>query len=172
MLARALEHGVATDAVIAQSERERLHFITMREAISAGELAAGGAVKHDISVPLGKIPAMVAAVRALVAEKYPGCRPNIFGHAGDGNLHINIRPPEGQTLADLAPRKADITADIEALAVSMDGSFSAEHGIGQLRISGMAAHKSPVALDLMRAVKHALDPANLFNPGKTIPGVV
>ena len=172
VLAHALEQGVATDAVIAQSERERLHFIAMREAISEGELAAGGAVKHDISVPLGKIPAMVAAVQALVAEKYSDCRPNIFGHAGDGNLHINIRPPEGQSMAELVPRKADITADIEALAVSMGGSFSAEHGIGQLRLAGMAAHKSPVALDLMRAVKHALDPANLLNPGKTIPGSV
>jgi FAD/FMN-containing dehydrogenase len=170
VLTQALEQGMASDAVIAQSERERLHFIALREAISEGELAAGGAVKHDISVPLGKIPAMVAAVRALVAEKYPDCRPNIFGHVGDGNLHINIRPPEGQSMADLASRKVAITADIEALAVSMGGSFSAEHGIGQFRLAGMAAHKSPVALDLMRAVKHALDPANLLNPGKTIPG--
>ena len=170
VLTQALEQGMASDAVIAQSERERLHFIALREAISEGELAAGGAVKHDISVPLGKIPAMVAAVRALVAEKYPDCRPNIFGHVGDGNLHINIRPPEGQSMADLASRKVAITADIEALAVSMGGSFSAEHGIGQFQLAGMAAHKSPVALDLMRAVKHALDPANLLNPGKTIPG--
>jgi FAD/FMN-containing dehydrogenase len=170
VLASALEQGVAMNAVIAQSERERLNFITWREAISEGERAEGGAVKHDISVPLGKIPAMVAAVKVLVAEKYPDCRPNIFGHVGDGNLHINIRPPEGQGMADLAACKADITMDIEALAVSLGGSFSAEHGVGQFRLAGMTAHKSPVALELMRSIKHALDPANLLNPGKTIPG--
>lgn len=170
VLTQALEQGVATDAVIAQSERERLHFIATREAISEGERAEGGAVKHDISVPLGKTPEMVAAVHALVAQKYPDCRPNIFGHVGDGNLHINIRPPVGQTMADLAPRKEAITVDIEALAVSLGGSFSAEHGIGQFRLAGMEAHKSSVALDLMRSIKHALDPANLLNPGKTIPG--
>lgn len=169
VLAGALERGEAIDAAIAQSERERLRFIAMREAISEGERAEGGAVKHDISVPLGKIPAMVAAVRALVVEKYPDCRPNIFGHVGDGNLHINIRPPQGQSMADLALRKADITADVEALAVSLGGSFSAEHGIGQFRLAGMAAHKSQVALELMHAIKHALDPASLLNPGKTIP---
>ncbi len=169
VLASALEQGIATDAVIAQSERERLHFIAWREAISEGERAEGGAVKHDISVPLGRIPEMVAAVHRLVAQKYPDCRPNIFGHVGDGNLHINIRPPKGQSMAALAPRKAAITEGVEALAVSLGGSFSAEHGIGQFRLTGMAAHKSPVALELMRAIKHALDPANRLNPGKTIP---
>jgi FAD/FMN-containing dehydrogenase len=157
----------ALDAVIAQSESQRLAFIAWREAISEGELRTGGAVKHDISVPLGRIPDMVHATESLVAARYPGCRPNIFGHLGDGNLHINIRPPEGVPLADLP--KAAITADIESLAVSLGGSFSAEHGIGQFRLPGMVAHKPQVSLDLMRKIRHALDPDQLFNPGKTIP---
>jgi FAD/FMN-containing dehydrogenase len=156
-----------TDGVIAQSEAQRLEFISWREAISEGELRAGGAVKHDISVPLARIPAMVHATEALVAAKYPGARPNIFGHLGDGNLHINIRPAPGQTLADLP--KVAITAGIESLAASLGGSFSAEHGIGQFRLGSMVAHKSQLELDLMRRIRQALDPEQIFNPGKTIP---
>ncbi|HTQ72540.1 MAG TPA: FAD-binding oxidoreductase [Acidocella sp.] len=169
VLMAALEEGRAQNAAIAQSERERLDFIALRENISEGELREGGAVKHDISVPLSRLPEMVNAVEALVAQNYPGFRPNIFGHVGDGNLHVNIRPPEGQTMADIANQKTALTNDIEMLAVSMQGSFSAEHGIGQLRLIGMAAHKSPTDLALMRAIKQALDPAGRLNPGKTIP---
>lgn len=169
VLLPALDEDRALDATIAQSERERLMFLAMREAISEGELRAGGAVKHDISVPVLQMPAMVEAVEALVAQSYPGFQPNIYGHVGDGNLHINIRPPQGQTMADIAPRKEALTRDIESLAVSKQGSFSAEHGIGQLRIASMSAHKPATDLALMRAIKHALDPQGLLNPGKTIP---
>ncbi len=169
VLAQALETGLATDAVIAQSARQAQTFIAMREAVSEGELREGGAVKHDIAVPLASIPETVAAIETLVATTYPDCRLNIFGHLGDGNLHINIRPPAGQTLAALAERKAEMTADVEALAMARGGSFAAEHGIGQFRLSGMRTHKSAVELDLMRAIKAALDPQNLFNPGKMIP---
>ncbi len=167
VLEAALEDGTALDAVIAQSERERDALIAMREAIPEGELHAGGAVKHDISVPLGRMAEMVVATEALIAKTYPGCRLNIFGHLGDGNLHINVRPPEGDALSSL--NKAEITTNVESLAVSLGGSFSAEHGIGQFRLAGMAAHKSPEALALMRRLKTAFDPTGLFNPGKTIP---
>jgi len=168
-LAAALEAGTACDAVIAQSESERAKLLALREAIPEGELREGGAVKHDISVPLGAMPEMVAAVEALVASRYADCRLSVFGHLGDGNLHINVRPPAGQTLGDLHDRKAQITLDVENLAMRLDGSFSAEHGIGQIRLPGMLADKSNVELDLMRAIKCALDPDGLFNPGKTIP---
>ncbi len=169
VLAAALEDGTATDAVIAQSDRERSDLRAMREAVSEGELVEGGAVKHDIAVKLALIPETAAAIEALVAANYPDCRLNIFGHIGDGNLHVNVRPPAGKTLADLADRKAAITADIEALAVAKGGSFSAEHGIGQMRIAGMRAHKSAVELDLMRTLKRALDPHGVLNPGKMLP---
>jgi FAD/FMN-containing dehydrogenase len=105
-----------------------------------------------------------------VAEKFSDCRLNIFGHVGDGNLHVNVRPAAGKTLADLADRKAAITAAVEGIAVAKGGSFSAEHGIGQMRIVGMAAHKSATELRLMRAVKDALDPDGVFSPGKMLPG--
>jgi FAD/FMN-containing dehydrogenase len=169
VLMEALEKGRVLDAAIAQSERERLDFLALREAISEGELREGGAVKHDIAVSLSRLPALVRAVEDLVARTYPSLRPNIFGHVGDGNLHVNIRPPAGQTMADIANHKAAITRDVESLAISMQGSFSAEHGIGQLRLLGMAAHKSQTDLALMRAVKQALDPEGRLNPGKTIP---
>jgi FAD/FMN-containing dehydrogenase len=169
ILAEALEAEAATDALIAQSGRERAALLALREAVPEGELAEGGAIKHDIAVPLAAIPATVAAIEALLAAEYPAARLNIFGHIGDGNLHVNIRPPEGQPLTVLNPVKTALTARIEALAVAQGGSFSAEHGIGQSRLPGMRAHKSAVELDLMRALKHALDPQNLLNPGKTIP---
>jgi FAD/FMN-containing dehydrogenase len=169
VLAAALADGTAGDAVIAQSDRERLKLLALREAVPEGELREGGALKHDISVPLGRIPEMLALVESLLGKKYPDCRLSVFGHIGDGNLHVNIRPPAGGALSDLTDRKAAITADIENLAVSLGGSFSAEHGIGQMRLTGMQAHKSTVELDLMRALKTALDPAGIFNPGKVLP---
>ncbi|MDE8346271.1 MAG: FAD-binding oxidoreductase [Acidocella sp.] len=169
VLAAMLENGVANDALIAQSDRERAALLALREAVPEGEQREGGAVKHDVSVPLGEIPGLVAAVEALIAARYPDCRLNIFGHLGDGNLHINIRPPMGQIVAALADVKADITRDVEALAVARGGSFSAEHGIGRMRLAGMRAHKSTVELNLMRAIKRAIDPSNLMNPGKMIP---
>jgi FAD/FMN-containing dehydrogenase len=164
-----LESGTATDAIIAQSDRERQELLRLREAIPDGELVEGGAVKHDISVPINKIPETVAAIETLVAQKFPAFRLNIFGHVGDGNLHVNIRPPAGQTLTDIAARKAEITEAVEALAMAHQGSFSAEHGIGQLRLPGMAAHKSGVELQMMHALKNAFDPDDFLNPGKLLP---
>ncbi len=168
-LEAALIDAVATDVIIAQSERERADLIRIRETIADAELAEGGAVKHDISVPTGLIPATIRAVESLVAENFADCRLNIFGHLGDGNLHVNVRPPAGQKLRDIEDRKAEITAAVESIAVARGGSFSAEHGIGQMRIAGMQAHKSELELSMMRALKQALDPAHILNPGKMLP---
>ena len=110
----------------------------------------------------------MCAVRALVAKDFPGCRLNIFGHLGDGNLHVNVRPPLGQTLRDLGPLYGAITEAVEALAVARGGSFSAEHGIGQLRAAGLRRHKAAVDIELMTAIKQAIDPRGLMNPGKIL----
>jgi len=164
-----LDDGCIADVIIVQNDREREALIRTREGIAEGELAEGGAVKHDIAVPIALIPETILAVEAAIAEKFPDCRLNVFGHIGDGNLHVNVRPPEGRTLNDLHDRKAAITETIELIAVERGGSFSAEHGIGQMRITGMAAHKSAVELEMMRALKQAFDPGNIFNPGKMLP---
>ena len=168
-LEAALTDATATDVIIAQSERERFDLIRIREAIADAELAEGGAVKHDISVPLALIPETIRAVETAIAEKFPDCRLNIFGHLGDGNLHVNVRPPAGQKLRDLDNRKIAITDVVEAIAVARQGSFSAEHGIGQMRITGMQAHKSEVELSMMRVLKQAFDPRHILNPGKMLP---
>jgi FAD/FMN-containing dehydrogenase len=165
-LEAALEEGLGADAVVAQSERQRHEFIKIRESISDAELAAGGAVKHDIAVPIGELAATLADVEALVAERFAPCRLNVYGHMGDGNLHVNVRPGPGIALADLD--KDAISAAVEALAVARRGTFSAEHGVGQMKLAGMATHKSPTELSLMRAVKAALDPTGMMNPGKVL----
>lgn len=164
-----IETGAVSDAVIAKSTAERTKLWALREALSDGELAAGGSVKHDVAVPIGDMPATVDAIEAMVKDKFPGFRLNIFGHLGDGNLHINVRPPVDRMLADIADQKASITDAVESIAMAHRGSFSAEHGIGQMRITGMTAHKSAVELDLMRTLKAALDPSGLLNPGKMLP---
>jgi FAD/FMN-containing dehydrogenase len=168
-LEAALIDAIATDVIIAQNRRERGDLIRIRETISDAELAEGGAVKHDISVPIGSIPETIRAIEALMAETFADCRLNIFGHLGDGNLHVNVRPPPGQTLQNLDDRKAAITDAVEAIAMARNGSFSAEHGIGQMRIAGMQAHKSAVELDMMQAIKRAFDPCDILNPGKMLP---
>jgi FAD/FMN-containing dehydrogenase len=165
-LEAALEAGLAADAVVAQSERERGEFLKIRESVSDAELAAGGAVKHDIAVPIGELAATLADVETLVAETFSPCRLNVYGHMGDGNLHVNVRPGPGIALADLD--KPAISAAVEALAVARRGTFSAEHGVGQMKLAGMAAHKSEIELHMMRAVKAALDPTGIMNPGKVL----
>jgi FAD/FMN-containing dehydrogenase len=165
-LETALEAGLAADAVIAQSDRERADFLKIRDSISDAELATGGAVKHDIAVPIGALAATLADVEQLVAERFSPCRLNVYGHMGDGNLHVNVRPGPDAKLADLD--KAAISAAVEGLAVRRSGTFSAEHGVGQMKLAGMQTHKSAVELRMMRAVKAALDPAWMMNPGKVL----
>ncbi len=169
LLASAIESSVATDAVIAQSERERLQLLSIREMVPEAELQEGGAVKHDIAVPIPALPATIGAIEALAARDVPAMRLHMFGHIGDGNLHVNLRPPAGRSLQDLGGTIAVMTAAIETLAVAQGGSFSAEHGIGQMRRSGMALHKSAEELGLMRQLKAAFDPHDLLNPGKLLP---
>lgn len=164
-LAEAFQAGCVQNAVIAKSEAERARLLALREAVPEGELREGGAIKHDIAVPLAHIPAMVRAAENLAAQT-PACRLNIFGHIGDGNLHINFRPAPGHSLAALPAE--EISRAVHALAMEFGGSFSAEHGIGQFKRGAMAAHKSAVELALMRAVKSALDPGGVFNPAKVL----
>ena len=166
LLMKAIETGTVLDALVAKSESQRRDFWALRENQSEGERVSGGAMKHDVAVPIGAIPETITAIETTIAKAEPRARLNIFGHIGDGNLHVNILPPEGVALTAFMA-KAGLLSDLVYDAVSdAGGTFSAEHGVGQLRKATLAKRRSPLELGMMRAVKRALDPENLFNPGK------
>lgn len=166
VLSEYLESGLICDATIATSESQRKALWGLRDNISEGERAAGGAFKHDIAVPISRIPEAIARLERAIADCAPGARPNIFGHIGDGNLHVNVMPAEGQSLSELGRNNPLITSAIEDTVVALEGSFSAEHGIGQARVGALLRHKQDVEIDLMRRIKDALDAGDTFNPGK------
>ncbi len=169
LLAAALQAGLITDAVVAESMAQSRALWHLRESIPLAQAEQGLNIKHDISLPVSAIPAFVAATDAALQRAFEGVRLVNFGHLGDGNLHYNVQAPDGVDgrLFLEAHEHAVNTVVFDAVA-NCGGSFSAEHGIGQLKRAELAARKSPVALQLMRAVKAALDPRNLLNPGRVL----
>ncbi|TCD13430.1 FAD-binding oxidoreductase [Oricola cellulosilytica] len=168
VLGDGLQTGTVEDAAIADSGQQRNDFWRLREGMSESQIPEGGSIKHDISVPVDRIPAFMADAEKAVLAITPEARIVAFGHLGDGNLHYNISQPAGagkQTFLSLADR---ITPAIHDLARRFGGSISAEHGVGQMKRDELAATKSPVALELMRRIKRALDPVGIMNPGKVI----
>ncbi|MEO3999673.1 FAD-binding oxidoreductase [Mesorhizobium sp. CAU 1732] len=161
MLEAALEAGEAVDGTIARSEAQAQQLWALRENITEAELHQGRSIKHDISVPVGAIPDFIKEASAAIAALSPGSTVNIFGHAGDGNLHFNVL-----ATADLAD--ADAKRAVHDVVARYNGSISAEHGIGQYRIDEMLRYKSGEELGLMARIKHALDPDNTLNPGKVM----
>ncbi|MEQ8666189.1 MAG: FAD-binding oxidoreductase [Rhodospirillales bacterium] len=168
-LATALESGLAVDAVVAQSEAQRTAFWRMREAIPQVQSKAGGSIKFDVSVPISAIPAFVDKANRYVEKRIPDTRFVTFGHVGDGNLHYNLSQPESMEKDAFMALWDEVTSDIHAIAMSFAGSFSAEHGIGEIKRGDLIRHRSDVEIDLMRIVKRGLDPQNLMNPGKILP---
>jgi len=158
-LGECAEAGGLRDAAIAQSEAQGRELWRIRETIPEAQFTN---VKHDISVAVSKTPDLIARVEAALRSAFPHAEPYIFGHVGDGNLHYNIGPE-----ALLAQRPAVNRIVYDAVA-ALGGSISAEHGLGQLRREEVLRHKSAVELDLMRALKRALDPQGLMNPGKVL----
>lgn len=170
LLGEALTSGLITDAVVAASEAQAAAFWRLRDSISEAERAQGPAVQHDISVPVDAMPRfMVEAAKACEA-KFPGTSASGFGHLGDGNVHFHVRAPAGadpaRWYADQAPQ---ITPFVHDLVVAAGGSISAEHGIGQMKRDELARLGGAARLGVLRAVKAALDPAGLMNPGKLVP---
>jgi FAD/FMN-containing dehydrogenase len=162
--------GGVRSAVISHSLAQFKDLWALREQIPAAQTEVGGNLKHDISLPLAAIPAFVRDNGAALAQICPGVRPMVFGHLGDGNLHYNIAPPVGASLAALRESHGEaITRCVFDHVAALGGSFSAEHGIGRLRRDELARQADPVALDLMRRIKQALDPANRLNPGRLLP---
>ncbi|MGD9967110.1 MAG: FAD-binding oxidoreductase [Hyphomonadaceae bacterium] len=161
-LAAAIEAGEAETALIAENASQARDFWALRELISAGHKPEGAQVSHDVSVPVSKTPDFLARANAAAAARYPGARIVAFGHMGDGNFHYTVMQAEGGDPA--AFPGAVLTQEVLAVAVSLGGSISAEHGIGVARRSDLARFKSAESMTLMRAIKRALDPDNVMNP--------
>lgn len=168
-LRAALETGVIEDAAIAASEAQAEAFWRIRDSISEAEKADGPASKHDLSVEVSAMPQFMVAAAAAVESRFPGTRVFAFGHLGDGNVHFNVRAPLGADAAWVGGEGTDVTAFVHDLVVAAGGSISAEHGIGQMRLSELARLGDPARLAAMRAIKRALDPHGIMNPGKLVP---
>jgi FAD/FMN-containing dehydrogenase len=168
-LADAMAAGLTNDVVIASSDTQARALWTLRESISAAQGASGRAIKHDIAVPVSRIVAFVEAALAATATHWPAARPVTFGHLGDGNLHFNFSLPFDADDDAFAAAQAGLNAVVHDLVRAHGGTISAEHGLGVLRRDEADAHRSPVERDLMRAIKQALDPKGIMNPGKLLP---
>jgi FAD/FMN-containing dehydrogenase len=169
ILEEAFESGLISDAVIASNMTQANAFWHMREHITLAQAEEGANLKHDITIPLSALDSFIKETDALMRAQYPGVRIINFGHLGDGNLHYNIAPPEGANpqefnLAFEKPIHELIYAQVERC----NGSISAEHGVGQLKLAELRAHKGNVAHGLMRTIKGALDPQNILNPHKVV----
>jgi FAD/FMN-containing dehydrogenase len=165
---RALEDGLAQDAVVATSIAQSRALWAIREHIPLAQAAAGKNIKHDISVPISRIADFIETTDAQLDADYPGVQVVCFGHLGDGNLHYNVAPPEGIRHDDFLAEQGPINRIVHDSVAAHGGSISAEHGIGVLKRDELPRYKSPVELQLMRAVKAALDPLGIMNPGKIL----
>ena len=169
LLQAAIEQGCVTDAVVAQTQAQAKALWHIRESIPLAQPLEGLNIKHDISIAISRIPEFVQITDALLQTALPGVRMVTFGHLGDGNLHYNVQAPvAGDAVAFLRESEAAVNAIVYQSVDQFGGSISAEHGIGSLKVDTLAHHKSPVALGMMRAIKRALDPANLMNPGRVV----
>jgi FAD/FMN-containing dehydrogenase len=167
-LAAAMEAGEISDAAIATSEAQRDAFWRMRELIPEAQRREGAGVKHDISVTTSELPRFITEGAALIAEIAPEGRIVAYGHLGDGNLHFNVNAPAGGESAPFMRKAPQIQRAVHDLVATYGGSFSAEHGIGRLKREELLRYKPPVAIDLMRTIKRALDPNGIMNPGKVL----
>ena len=168
LLVSASEKGLIADAAVASSLRQSRDFWRLRESFSEAQKPEGGSIKHDISVPIARIPEFLRRAEAVVQLICPAARPVPFGHFGDGNVHYNVSQPVGMDRAQYLAQWEDMSGAIHGLVASMDGSISAEHGIGQMKREALRRFKSPVELDMMRAIKRVLDPKGILNPGKVL----
>ncbi|MCI4643637.1 MAG: FAD-binding oxidoreductase [Hyphomonadaceae bacterium] len=167
-LGEAFEAGLVQDAVIAENLGQAGDFWRIRESIPLSKRAFGTSVNHDVSVPVSRIPAFLEATAVAVAEVYPAAEIVAFGHVGDGNLHYSACAPETGETSILRERADQVTAAVHATTRAFGGSISAEHGVGRLKRDELQEIRSPAATATMKAIKRALDPHNLFNPGRVI----
>jgi len=171
LLETALAQALVSDAVVSENLNQARHLWHLRESIPLAQAEEGLNIKHDISVPVSRIPEFVTQTDALLQREIPGARLVNFGHLGDGNLHYNVQAPEGvDAAAFLRDQEDRVNVLVYDAVARFGGSISAEHGVGSLKADLLPRYKSAVALDMMRAIKRALDPHNLMNPGRIVRG--
>ncbi|MCW2274477.1 FAD-binding protein [Rhodoblastus acidophilus] len=168
LLEAAFEKEIIEDAVVAASLDQRTAFWTLRENLSEKQKHEGGSIKHDVCLPVALVPAFLAEAGPIVEKTIPGARPVPFGHMGDGNVHYNVTQPVGADKAGFLARWEELNEAVHAVVTRMNGSISAEHGVGVLKRDLLPGVKDPVALEVMRRFKAALDPKGTLNPGKVL----
>ena len=168
VLSSAFEAELIDDAVIASSQSQADALWNLREGMPGSQKLEGTSIKHDVSVPISSIPAFLERADRAVLERMPDARIVAFGHMGDGNIHYNISQPAGGDGKAHLNRREEINRMVYEIALDMQGSISAEHGIGQMKRDLLAEIRQPIEIDLMRRIKSAFDPAGIMNPGKVI----
>ena len=169
ILEEAMARGLVTDATVAQSETQRRALWAIRELMPESQKFEGGSIKHDISVPVSRIPQFIIEATRAVEKYLPQARVMSFGHMGDGNLHFNVSQPPGMDKKKYLDLWNEMNAVVFDVVLKFDGSISAEHGIGRLKKHHMPEIKSRVELQMMRDLKKLFDPTNIMNPGKVLP---
>jgi FAD/FMN-containing dehydrogenase len=167
-LETALEQGVINDASIAASLEQRADFWQLRECLSDAQSKEGGSIKHDVSVAVGLVPTLIREATPAVEAFEPGARVVAFGHLGDGNIHFNVSQPIGADRQAFLDRWDAMNEIVHGIVARLGGSYSAEHGVGQLKRALLARWKDPASLAMMRQIKAALDPNGVMNPGKVL----
>jgi FAD/FMN-containing dehydrogenase len=168
ILAVGHERGLIRDATIADNMKQTNAFWRIRELFGEVQRHEGGSIKHDVSVPVAAVPAFIAEATSAVTALIPGARPLPFGHVGDGNIHYNVSQPVGADKAAFLARWDEVNKVVFDVVMKHAGSISAEHGVGVMKRDLLPSVKDPVALDLMRTLKRALDPNGILNPGKVL----
>jgi len=168
ILATASENGVVLDAVIAASETQAAGLWRIREEVPLAQAPEGGSIKHDVSVPVSSVPEFLERADEAVEHAMPGVRPCAFGHLGDGNIHYNLTQPKDMVAYEFMEEWERMNAVVHDIVADLGGSISAEHGLGRLKREEIKRYKSETELQMMRAIKAALDPKGIMNPGKVI----
>ena len=163
-----MERGEILDATIAESRQQAKDFWKLRETIPEAQAIDGAGIKHDISVPVSSMPQFLRLANEEVTKAVEGVQICAFGHIGDGNAHYNLNQPSNITGESFLRHKEDLNRIVHDIATDLRGSISAEHGIGRLKREELVHYKSPIALDVMRNIKSAIDPQNIMNPGKVL----